>query len=155
LTKHRAPESYEAREFPVPMEQKKRALVVDDEQWVRAFVREVLESESFEVVEAENGKVAARFLQSSTAIALIVTDILMPEEDGVEFIREAKRIPFEPRPKILAISGGGIFAKPELFLNIADSLGADISLAKPFTDVNLKEALRLLGLARPRIEIAG
>src|SRR4051794_14494317 len=72
-----------------------RALVVDDEVWVRKFIREVLEEEGFEVVEAADGKAAARMLRESTNFALIVTDILMPDEDGLELIRELDRILIE------------------------------------------------------------
>jgi CheY-like chemotaxis protein len=129
-----------------------RALVVDDEKWVREFIREVLEQEGFEVWEAEDGKSAALLLREKGNFDLLVTDILMPEEDGIELIRETKRLTRShyPLPKVIAISGGGIFARPELFLNIAHNLGADLSLAKPFTDENLREALLIVGLKAGR-----
>jgi len=135
----------------------RHALVVDDETWVRSFIREVLEVEGFDVLEAANGETAAKLLHETPSLSLIVTDILMPQRDGVELIREIKSHASgrQSRPKILAISGGGIFAKPEPFLSIAHSLGADMTLAKPFSDSNLREALRLLGFSPGRAVIGG
>ncbi len=99
-------------------------LIVDDEAAVRSFLRSVLEQEGYEVVEAIDGK---RGLQQASArrFDLVVTDLIMPEQEGIETIQALRRE--MPGIGIIAISGniGGPYLK------IAASLGADAALAKP------------------------
>ena len=89
--------------------------------------------------EATNGNEA---IESQTAdpFDLIITDLLMPEKQGVEAIIELKRD--YPDLKIIAISGGGQIKNPDcimLALELADEFGADRVLAKPFSDDELLE----------------
>ena len=81
-----------------------RILVVDDEELARFTIREMLAKAGHEIVEATNGNEAIE-LQKAEPFDLVVTDIIMPDKDGVETIAELKQN--HPSPSILAISGGG------------------------------------------------
>ena len=65
-------------------------LVIDDERHIRDLLRKVLEGAGHTVKEASNGRDAMRIWRESP-VDLIITDILMPEQDGLEFIRELRR----------------------------------------------------------------
>ncbi|MCP4577968.1 MAG: response regulator, partial [Deltaproteobacteria bacterium] len=84
--------------------EKGRVLVVDDEKQMRTLLRQMLESAGYEVMEAPSGKVAL-WLFKEKAADVIVTDLVMPEKEGIEAIMELKRD--FPDVKIIAISGGG------------------------------------------------
>lgn len=112
-----------------------RILVVDDEELARFTLREILEGAGHEVVVATNGKEAIAF-QKAHPFDLIITDILMPEKEGVETIIELKRD--YPTLKIIAISGGGRTRNLD-FLGLAEEFGADKILAKPFSEQELME----------------
>jgi len=103
-------------------------LVIDDEAPVRATMRRVLERHGYEVAEAPNGREALKAV-GTTGCDLVITDINMPEMDGIEVIMAlSERRPGLP---IIAISGGGRLPK-DLLLTSADMLGAVTTLAKPF-----------------------
>ena len=112
-----------------------RILVVDDEELARFTIREILETAGHEVVEATNGNEAISS-QSANPCALMITDIIMPEKDGVETTIELKHD--YPDLKIIAISGGGRTKNLDL-LQLADEFGADKILAKPFSEDELIE----------------
>lgn len=105
-----------------------RILVVDDDAIIRRMLRKALQQAGHEVVEAQNGEEAIRLQQASQA-ELVITDMLMPETDGVEVIMELRRQ--APRLKIIAMSGGGHFGQTET-LDVAMPLGAMSTLRKPF-----------------------
>lgn len=105
-----------------------RILIIDDEQDFRRTVRAFLEADGHDVFEAENGVAGMEEFQNVRP-ELVVTDILMPHQDGVATIRQIRKI--DPEVKIIAISGGGQFAA-SAFLMIADESGANSSLEKPF-----------------------
>jgi CheY-like chemotaxis protein len=80
-------------------------------------------------MEAENGKEAiAHFKPLVTD--LVVTDLIMPEEDGLKVIIKLREL--KPSVKIIAISGGGKVG-PGSYLNLAKALGADVIFPKPFS----------------------
>ncbi|MGH6930428.1 MAG: response regulator, partial [Dongiaceae bacterium] len=81
-----------------------RLLVIDDDELVRATLVDMLQTAGFEVITAGNGRIGLELLET-TSVAAIITDILMPEQEGLETIREARRR--YPSIRILAISGGG------------------------------------------------
>jgi len=99
-------------------------LVVDDEPAVRGFLRAVLEQGGYEVIEAADG---GRALRQVTAghVDLVITDIIMPEHEGIETIRALRRE--VPSVGIIAISG----ASQGQYLKMAQMLGADAILSKP------------------------
>jgi CheY-like chemotaxis protein len=121
------------------------ALVVDDDESVRNFVREILQEHGFEVYVAEDGKTAASLYKKHADFSLVVTDILMPAGDGIDFILKIRTgVGGAAQPKIIAISGGG-FIDAEEYLESARGLGADVTLEKPFSTHDLTEALLHLG----------
>lgn len=108
-------------------------LVADDEELARFTIREILEGDGHNVIEAKNGTEAiALFNKNPTDI--IITDIIMPEKEGIETIIELKRD--HPETKIIAISGGGRTRNLD-FLDLAKRYGADAILAKPFSEQEL------------------
>jgi DNA-binding NtrC family response regulator len=102
-------------------------LIIDDEPGIRRSLRRILESDGHEVMDAEDGRVALR-LEESTLPDLIITDVFMPEMDGIEFLLEHQET--HPGIPIIAISGGG-FADKEFVLKDADMIGAVATLSKP------------------------
>ncbi len=106
-----------------------RILVIDDEPNILRNVREILEEEGHEVREALTGEAAMEIL-AGTSVDLIVSDINMPDMDGIEVLI---RVHDEyPGTRLMAMSGGGYIAKEEL-LRCASMLGAVAILEKPFT----------------------
>jgi two-component system response regulator (stage 0 sporulation protein F) len=117
-------------------------LVVDDNSAVRAAVRSVMERDGHKVVEVENGVEGLREYRSHPA-DVVVTNIVMPEMDGIELIRELKNS--FPNARIIALSGYDDSGDAG-YLHLAEQLGAIATLRKPFDDNVLadtvKEALR-------------
>ncbi len=106
----------------------KRILVIDDDTQIREMLREILEREGYEIEDAENGKDALA-IQQARPCDLIITDLIMPEQDGVETIMEFTQR--DPAVKIIAISGGGRIG-PRDYLEMAEALGAKKTFYKPF-----------------------
>lgn len=104
-------------------------MVVDDEPEVREIVLTILRLAGYAVAGAEHGGDALRELERGRFDA-VITDLLMPDKDGVETIRDVKKR--FPELKIIAMSGGGHVAK-ESYLKMAQMFGANALLAKPFS----------------------
>jgi CheY-like chemotaxis protein len=102
-------------------------LVIDDNPEFRHILRQHLEANGHAVTVAENGEQGLTLLGQGT-FGIVLTDILMPQRDGVEVLREAKKR--WPDLPIIAISGGGWIGATEL-LGMAERLGADRVLQKP------------------------
>lgn len=105
-----------------------RILIIDDEDQTRRALRQKLERAGYEVVEARNGCEGVERYRAH-AIDLVITDIIMPDQEGLETIQELKRAC--PAVKIVAMSGGGRTGTLN-FLSIAEKLGAQHTLHKPF-----------------------
>ena len=118
----------------------KRILLVDDEANLRKALKRVLEMEGFEVIEAIDGKEAIMAFKKNT-IDLMITDIIMPDQEGLEIIAELKRKYKDL--KIIAMSGGGKMG-PSNYLEMAKKFGANLTLAKPFPPEKLLEAIKLI-----------
>jgi DNA-binding response OmpR family regulator len=118
-----------------------RLLVIDDDDLVRAALTDMLQTAGFEVVAASNGRLGLELLDT-TPVDAIITDILMPEQEGLETIREVRQR--FPHIRILAISGGGAGGGESQLLRFAESFGADHALPKPFTGSQLVAAVRTL-----------
>ena len=103
-------------------------LVIDDDPGMRDMIRNMLESAKYQVIVAASG-VSALPLFREHRPQLVITDILMPDKDGIETVREIRKI--DPEAKIIAVSGGGR-AKYTNFLQIAQAFGASEVLEKPF-----------------------
>jgi DNA-binding response OmpR family regulator len=117
-----------------------RILVVDDEQQIVNAFRMTLERAGYEVEEAPDGNAALKLFAQSK-VDLVVTDIVMPEKDGIEVVMELRSR--SPHVKILAISGGG-HVNPFTYLAMAKQLGADVVLVKPVDTETLLKTVALL-----------
>ena len=115
-----------------------RILVVEDDVQVRKMVCKVLNNQGYDLAEAANGKEVFKILVN---IKIVVADIIMPEKDGLETIQELKRD--YPDIKILAISGGGKISAQN-YLILAQKVGADLILKKPFDKQELLDAVKQL-----------
>jgi len=116
---------------------KKRVLIVDDNADSREILRSLLELERYEVHLARDGEQALR-LQRSSPADVVITDIFMPDKDGVETIREL--CSEFPQTKIIAMSGVASYNVDYLSLSL--ELGAAKVLRKPFDSQALLGALR-------------
>lgn len=114
---------------------KKHILIVEDEQALLYSMKVMIEmlGDEFEVYSANNGKQALELLNRSD-IDLLVTDIFMPDKDGLELIREVQKK--YSSIKIIAMSGVG-----NHYLKVAKSFGASYVLNKPFEIDELKSAI--------------
>ncbi|MGD0296402.1 MAG: response regulator [Bryobacteraceae bacterium] len=99
-------------------------LIVDDDEYFRALARTILEPNGFEVLEAD-GVATCLSTVRARAVDAIILDMVMPDRDGMEALRELKTL--YPATKILTVSGA---SDSELFLNVSAYLGADASLDK-------------------------
>lgn len=114
-------------------------LIEDDRPLLLAMARAFTGAGAQVVLAADGAEGLKRFI--STAPDLVVTDIIMPEREGIETILAMKAA--RPDIPILAVSGGGQIAARD-FLTLAKDLGADAVLAKPFRAGQLLDAARLL-----------
>jgi CheY-like chemotaxis protein len=112
-------------------------LVVDDEPGIRELLCLMLETSGYTVMAAEDGLQAPKIL-AANPIDLVITDLLMPERDGLEFITEVRKK--FPQVKIIAMSGGGHIAR-DSYLRIAKNFGAHVLLEKPFSQAGVLEAI--------------
>ncbi len=106
-----------------------RILVVDDEVELRTLLRKVLTRRGHDVIEAENGSMAISMVEQGEKLDLIITDIFMPDTDGIEVLRHL-RAKF-PELKIVVMSGGGNRVSRG-YLPAATALGANHVIEKPF-----------------------
>ena len=113
-----------------------RILVIDDDPAFRALMRVMLETSGYEVQEAGDGKAGvARYREEPSDV--VITDILMPEQEGLETIRDLRHL--DPQAKIIAMSVGG--EGPTGYLSIAVKFGAHRILHKPFSRDELLAAV--------------
>ena len=115
-------------------------LVIDDDELIRLTCRNILKKMECNVIEAENGVDGlTQFKKEHPSI--VITDLLMPDKEGLETISDIKRN--DKTVKIIAMSGGGSTQNMS-FLNIAKQMGADIILSKPFKPDELLGAIKAL-----------
>ena len=121
-----------------------RILVIDDQPALAEIIGQAFRDDGYETDIAYDGRAGLKMLDR-VGHDLVVTDILMPEFDGLEMIRSIRR---KPRaPKVVAISGGGKMDSKQL-LDVACALGADAAMEKPFLPSQLVDlAGALLGTA--------
>ena len=104
-----------------------KILVIDDDEQIRALLKRILESADYSVVTADNGVVGLKIL-AQDRFDLVITDLIMPEKEGLETIIEIKRD--FPEVKIIAMSGGDSTGCD--YLPMTKPLGANSCLNKPF-----------------------
>jgi YesN/AraC family two-component response regulator len=105
-----------------------KILVIDDDVMVRKTIIRLLEDGGYKVLSAEDG-VRGMAIFRSEQPDLVITDIIMPEQEGIQTINEMRKA--KPDAKIIAISGSGSFGNAD-FLKMARSLGAMDIVSKPF-----------------------
>lgn len=115
----------------------KSILIADDDVNERRTFREILEREGYVVIEACDGNEAIKQFDEYKP-DLVVSDLLMPEKDGIETLFEIKQK--NNNARIIMMSGGGRL-EPRKYLNFAKLIGAAATLVKPFTSIELLTAI--------------
>ena len=115
-----------------------KILLVDDDDACAETLKDALTRFGYEVVRARNGREALELYDPET-INLVLTDLFMPNMDGMELITRLEQL--DPSVRIIAMSGGGMVT-PGTCLPIAERLGAVKALAKPFPLETLRAAVR-------------
>lgn len=127
-----------------------KILVVDDDAANTAVISCILSAQGYDVTSATTGREAMRLL-GQDRFAVVVTDLLMPDMDGIELIANIRKM--TRRPLIIAASGGGMSYDASQPLSIAVKMGAVGKLTKPFTADQLlravSEALAGSGTVKP------
>ncbi len=118
----------------------KQILVIDDDAEVLSFLGEMLEKAGYEVEVAPDGRMGLYIAHEQT-FDVIITDIIMPEKEGIEVILGIREQ--NPEAKIIAISGGGRI-DADVYLDMADRLGVVKTLRKPFGRRELLDVLKEL-----------
>ena len=106
-------------------------LIADDNQMLRNCLTDILEDAGHSVVQVSNGREALTHIHSSTEFGLIITDLMMPDMEGLELITILKTS--HPSLAIVAISG----SFDEEFLKVAKRLGVKNTIQKPLTRASL------------------
>jgi DNA-binding NtrC family response regulator len=112
-------------------------LVVDDEAGIRSLLRQILVEAGYRVLEAKDGREAQLQVEGSE-VDLVITDLAMPDKDGIETIQALHR----ERPRLKMIAMSGQFSGPSL--QAAEALGAQASLDKPIQRDELLDAVARL-----------
>ncbi|MBT8341159.1 MAG: response regulator, partial [Desulfatitalea sp.] len=108
-------------------QKRKTVLIVDDDPQIRKLLREIVRDLGHRSLEAGDGAMAIDAFNKGP-VHLVITDILMPEKDGIETIMEMRTS--KPEVPIVAISGGGRLTSG-VYLSIAERLGVAKTMAKP------------------------
>lgn len=129
----------------------KKLVVVDDDHRLAELVGRYLESLGYAVRVTSTGREAVSLVTSWPA-DLLISDINMPDMDGIEVLIQVRKVSAAP---VIAISGGGLFPK-ELLLGNADKLGAAALLTKPFHLAELASLVEsVLGASGTGVEAEG
>ena len=115
-----------------------KILIIDDYNLFRSMLLDLLAHKGHEILEANDGQTGFDLFQK-TKPNLVITDILMPEKEGMQTIREMRKE--SPDIKIIALSGGGTHPDGLGYLQMALDLGANHSFPKPFKN---KEFLQVV-----------
>lgn len=112
-------------------------LVIEDDQEILNMLRIMVERQGYSVTTAKNGVEGIKFFRASPA-DIVITDIVMPEKEGLETILELREI--YPEVKIIAVSGGGRYNSND-YLQSAKDFGADYVFHKPFKQKEILDAI--------------
>ena len=122
-----------------------RALIVEDSSTIRAILGLYLKKMDIEVIEAADGREALERLKQGGQLDLVLVDWNMPEMDGVELIREIRKIPeYDALPVVMVTTNS-----ESEHLGTAMDAGANEYIQKPCTLDMLRDKLDLLGLIKP------
>lgn len=115
-----------------------RVLIVEDDPMLRRYLEEALRECGYDICSAANGEEASRYLQRNHVDA-VLTDVLMPEQDGVRLVAALKRQ--QPHLPVVAMSGRGRVDLSIDSLTLVKALGADATLEKPFGFAELERTM--------------
>lgn len=118
----------------------KNILVIEDNVNMLRMMSDLLTRSGYQVLTAIDG-IAGVKLYLAEKPDLVITDIIMPDKEGLEVIMELTRE--IPRPKIIAMSGGGMM-EARTYLSLAEKLGANAVLEKPFRPAELLDLVAKL-----------
>src|SRR5688572_18998290 len=118
----------------------KRILVVDDNEDLRTTIGALLQADGFDVALAADGR-AALAQHQARPVDVVLTDLFMPDKDGIETIVELRKL--SPGIKIIAMSGWASTQGSD-YLQVAREIGASATLQKPFDPGELSRILREL-----------
>jgi DNA-binding NtrC family response regulator len=119
---------------------RKKILLVDDEEAIRKMVRAILGADNYDFAEASNG-LEAQALLDKTAYDLVISDVIMPDCDGIELVMAIRHK--LPGIKVIVMSGGGR-VRAGHYLDLASKLGAARVFEKPFDTAALRTAVKEL-----------
>lgn len=122
-----------------------KVLLIDDDQDFNDALYQHLILKGFDVEVAYDGAQGLRKYQRIKP-DLVITDIIMPEQDGIEFMTSIQDHNHKAPCKVIAISGGGRI-NGEAYLDMAKTFGADATLSKPFSFVKLYDVITQLGFS--------
>jgi CheY-like chemotaxis protein len=123
-----------------------RILVVDDNEDLCHSLQRILQRQGYEVECAYNGAEALQ-IQSKRPAHIIITDLVMPDRDGIETIAELKRD--FPQVRVIAMSGGAARMSGDKYLYTAGVVGAEVLLEKPLDHEQLLAAVRRMAPSPP------
>ena len=111
----------------------KNILVIEDNENMLSMMNDLLSRSEYHVISATDGVAGLKAYRTAKP-DLVITDIIMPNKEGLEVIMDL--VKETPRLKIIAMSGGGIM-EPRTYLSLAEKLGADEIIEKPFRPADL------------------
>src|SRR5688572_20959192 len=114
-----------------------KVLIIDDDDVIRLTMQNILKKKGYNVIAAENGNSGLELFKKEKP-DIVITDILMPDKEGLETISEMRAL--KPDAKIIAISGGGSTQNMS-FLQLAQRVGANRLLVKPIKPDQLLAAV--------------
>ena len=124
-------------------------LIIDDNREFRRMLERVLTRVGHRTASAAGGHEGLQRFRDCPA-DVVITDIVMPEGEGVETILALRKL--RPRCRIIAVSGGGFYG-PERYLHLAERFGADRIFSKPVHPDELIGAIAALAEARPALRL--
>lgn len=124
----------------MPAKLAKHILIVDDDDMLRSYVKELLKLNNFIVSEAADGKEGLKEFRDKTP-DLVITDIIMPEMEGISFIRKLREISMDT--PIIAMTGN-VHGHMDEYLEISSQIGANEILRKPIKSQEFLDAINRL-----------
>src|SRR5688572_1632703 len=115
-------------------------LIADDEDSIRSLLEHFLRSSGHSVVIVASAREACEAI-AKQKFDLVITDVLMPDGDGLDLITELRKK--QPQARIIAMSGGGRYLEGSDYLKLAKGLGAHTAMMKPFTFDQLQQAIKV------------
>ena len=127
-------------------------LVADDEDSIRSLLEHFLKNSGHQVVVVGNAREACEAM-ARQPFDLVITDVLMPDGDGLDLITELRKV--QPNARIVAMSGGGRYLEGSDYLKLAKGLGAHTAMMKPFTWQELQDAIQVALTTLPNGQTQG